>query len=431
MNRHIILPLFFSLILSLKAFSQLSKNNVPTLSVGKQIPADVWNIPFQVVNNLGEKVLTLGDFKGKLIILDFWATWCGSCIAAMPRIHELEKKFAEDMVIVPISHESAEKVSNFIQTNHVAKSLDLFSIVNGKVLQTMFPHKYIPHFVWISKTGEVAAITTSERITEKNIERLLEENNKDIPMVKDINPSKPLLLSPEMDLDDLTQYSVLTKGNVDGLPTGNRFRRQDGIVRGRAITNSSIISIYKVVAHHLFEKNGESLNSKRFIVDISDTSKLSYNYVDYDSDRISNRINYEMVVPVHLADSLYNYMLEDLNKYTSFIGRIEKRRIKCLFLKRTRGFRRTKSVVGKMENTLFHKKPSVLKGYALAMLTKELNELSSIPYLVIDETGYKEPVDLEFSGMTDLEAIKKELYSQGLDLVEGYTKIDMFVLGDK
>ena len=45
----------------------------------------------------------LSDFKGKVIILDFWATWCGPCIASMPHTDEIAAKYADQGVLVVAS----------------------------------------------------------------------------------------------------------------------------------------------------------------------------------------------------------------------------------------------------------------------------------------------------------------------------------------
>lgn len=44
--------------------------------------------------------LRLSDFKGKVVVLDFWATWCGPCIASFPHTQELAKKYADQDVVV-------------------------------------------------------------------------------------------------------------------------------------------------------------------------------------------------------------------------------------------------------------------------------------------------------------------------------------------
>lgn len=48
--------------------------------------------------------------KGKFILIDFWATWCGPCRKAIPELNEFAKKFGKKLVVIGISDETADKV---------------------------------------------------------------------------------------------------------------------------------------------------------------------------------------------------------------------------------------------------------------------------------------------------------------------------------
>ena len=43
---------------------------------------------------------------GKYVLVDFWATWCGPCVAAIPDIKELAERFPEDLVVIGVSCDS-------------------------------------------------------------------------------------------------------------------------------------------------------------------------------------------------------------------------------------------------------------------------------------------------------------------------------------
>ena len=51
---------------------------------------------FRLPDLKGEGQVSLSDHKGKVIYLDFWASWCGPCVAAIPQINGLTKDFPQD-----------------------------------------------------------------------------------------------------------------------------------------------------------------------------------------------------------------------------------------------------------------------------------------------------------------------------------------------
>ena len=91
----------------------------PTLTIGSKAPA--LNIEHWVQDGQGKfKPITKFEL-GQVYIVEFWATWCGPCIAAMPHIVELQKKYADrGLQVVSISDEELDTVSEFLK-REVAK----------------------------------------------------------------------------------------------------------------------------------------------------------------------------------------------------------------------------------------------------------------------------------------------------------------------
>jgi peroxiredoxin len=109
--------------------------------------------PDFTLTDLNGKEHKLSDYKGKEVMLVFWATWCGPCRIEIPHIVELRKSISEDkLAILAISNESEEVIKNFVQTNNlnytvlISKSTlpEPYSLVTG-----------IPSSFFINSEGKI------------------------------------------------------------------------------------------------------------------------------------------------------------------------------------------------------------------------------------------------------------------------------------
>lgn len=127
----------------------------------------------------GRKV-SLKDFKGKVVFLNFWATWCPPCVAEMPAMEALHKKFKDKglFVIAVNSEESVNKVSKFIKKRSYTFLVLLDedgSVANDSYRAIGFPTTYL-----IDKLGNVVgkaegARDWDSRESVKLIEEILKQ----------------------------------------------------------------------------------------------------------------------------------------------------------------------------------------------------------------------------------------------------------------
>ena len=242
------------------------------LSIGDRVP----DIHFATVLNHTSSKASLSDFKGRLIILDFWATWCGSCIHALPKLDSLQKSFGRNLKLLLVNNKSTgdnlAKVQALFKRmkEHTGKTIALTTILNDTLTQKLFPHQLLPHYIWIDKNGRVLAITSSEMVTSANIQSALRGEPLSFAMKKDQDTERPLFLDKDLSIGRLSSYSILVKGWYDGLPSGNRSRERDGIVYGRAMLNTSLLDMYRAVARGI----DTTLTPKQFVVVTDDSSDL-------------------------------------------------------------------------------------------------------------------------------------------------------------
>lgn len=57
--------------------------------------------------------IKLSDFKGKHILINFWATWCAPCIKEFPELNEAYKELNDDFIFIMVSDESIDKIKKF------------------------------------------------------------------------------------------------------------------------------------------------------------------------------------------------------------------------------------------------------------------------------------------------------------------------------
>ncbi|RLD84066.1 MAG: TlpA family protein disulfide reductase [Bacteroidetes bacterium] len=112
---------------------------------------------WQVESLDGEKNL-LADYKGKVIFLNLWATWCPPCIAEMPSIQDLYDKYKdnEQMVFLIVSNEKVEKVSTFMKKRGFTFPVQITHYQLPKPFYT----ESIPTTFLVSKSGKIVVKET-------------------------------------------------------------------------------------------------------------------------------------------------------------------------------------------------------------------------------------------------------------------------------
>ena len=96
--------------------------------------------------------------KNKTVVIDFWATWCGPCRAAIPHMNELQQTFSEDLVCVGVSNESADAFKQGMSSRQLNKPNTFaysLALDPSARMQRHFGVRGIPHCVVISPDGKV------------------------------------------------------------------------------------------------------------------------------------------------------------------------------------------------------------------------------------------------------------------------------------
>jgi len=127
--------------------------------------------PFAITTSDGQRI-SMDDLAGKVVLLDFWATWCGPCRQAMPHIREIAKKFqGQPLVVLSINLDKDEQAwREFVAKNEMTW-LQYHEAGFGGPIAKLFRVEAIPHTFTIDADG----VLQDEQIGDASIEGKLKK----------------------------------------------------------------------------------------------------------------------------------------------------------------------------------------------------------------------------------------------------------------
>jgi thiol-disulfide isomerase/thioredoxin len=400
------------------------------IQVGQQVP----DLTINNIHNYKTTTAQLSDFKGKLVIIDFWATWCSPCIAAMPKMDKLQKQFGTKIQILPVTHQNEKEAMGFMSKLPDSIRPDLPMITSDTILSRLFPHVYLPHYVWIDEKGTVKAITGADGLTAKNITGMLEGQSTGLQRKQDFNlaydDQKPFLIGGNGGSGESMHFHSVMTGYQQGLPS--RYTT----FNGKKIPGTRI-TFLNVTIPHLFayamgaNKGAFNFKNMRFLVNDKSALLMTGNFKDWMPE---HTFCYELILPKSMENDKYNIMLTDLKRmFPQYQVNIESNKEKVLALVRKQQIDKLKSKGGTPSST-FDAMGFELKNFPLNRLVAQLSAiyLQNHPLPVIDDTGYTDRVDIKVTAsLSNVEALNEGLQPYGLALEPIEKEIEILVFRDK
>lgn len=385
------------------------------LNIGDKIPVHT----FKNLYNSPASTFSIDDYRGKLVIIDFWSTWCGACLESLPKMQSLQKQFKKDLKVVMVNDQEGmtdEKLKAFFEKRKATTGFDmqLLTIFADTALKPLFPHQTLPHCAWIDKDGKLAAITFAEDVNAENIMKMLAGKGEYAIKKNDallFDKNFPLLTGRNGAADHFLYRSILA-GPIENIGApGGMVQDDNGNITRYYEANSALMGLFITAYPEVF-KHVEN----RIITEAEVNFKALYSY--------------ELITPPIAKAEFLKDMQEDLYRYFHVIAKKEIREVKCYA-----------AIANENIKKSFSTHDTASKELHTASLKKFLYYQSIDEFLkrtgggldrpVFNETEITQKIDIDLPSDIDnytSPQLRQFYYEKGLTLLETTRKLEVAVL---
>ncbi|MGH1365177.1 MAG: TlpA family protein disulfide reductase [Calditrichia bacterium] len=121
------------------------------------------------------------DLAGKVVVIDFWATWCTPCIASFPHLNQLVKAFSDkDIVFISLTYEPGNLISPFLEKH---KLNTIIATDTSFAMFRSYDAWAIPQVILVNKEGIIVSKLHPEYLTSAILEDALAGEIPDVEQV--------------------------------------------------------------------------------------------------------------------------------------------------------------------------------------------------------------------------------------------------------
>ena len=364
---------------------------------GEKVP----DFTLDTVLNAPSKSFKSADFKGKIIWIEFWATWCGPCISAMPHLAQMQAKYKDKLQVITVTNEKEERIRQFLKK----KPFKLWFAIDGaEQLRKYFPFAIIPHSVLIDTEGNLFATSAPKDITEKVIDSLWAKQKPKINLKTD-NLTTDYVETYFKVLDTIKKR-VLWQPEIKGGSSMLKTFALDSNFKGRRLT------FINVGLNNMYMRAFGDFPYGRTIDKVKDKSRYCLDIIVEKPQDLIPTLKAELVSKFNLHASIIPQNKEVL------LLKVENKDLFNKITRNTNGKRTYFARHGEIDQ-----QGITMKDFA------EFLEIFGYGKFVLDETGNQEKFDIKFSfAPEDPLSLTKILNNMGLRLEKASKKIDMLTI---
>jgi len=279
------------------------------------------------------KTIDWKKLENKVVILDFFDTYCGTCIELMPKLQKLQDTYPDKVQIFNVGWQDKETLDKFFKSNAYLKehNVNLSVIYADKYLKEHFPHAGAPHVVFLHQ-GKVQAITFFKQVTAENILTLHNKGSIKLPYKNDFGTVD---LSTKTNPIENLKSSITITGYQDGVPI-EAFATSFDTVTGQFKTSMMNRPIFRALisATTRIKKSDFYIRDDRVVWKVKNPGKYDDLNNVGESWLSENGICYERIDRKQRPDSVQaRLVLDDLHRLLGIKSYYSTKTMKCLLLK--------------------------------------------------------------------------------------------------
>lgn len=146
--------------------SKLLSSSAAMVKEGMKVPLDSYQWK---LTDLENRSFNLEDQRGRIVLVNFWATWCPPCVAEMPSMQDLYNDYGDKVTFMFVTSDDRQKVLNFLKR----KNLDLPVYYPASETPKTLKSKLLPTTYIIDREGKIVVAETGAADWNSNETRAL------------------------------------------------------------------------------------------------------------------------------------------------------------------------------------------------------------------------------------------------------------------